>query len=283
MSSCKKFGECSLNLTKLLQDIAKDSSDRKHKQKIINAILDIKDLTPQIMRAAKVAFDDHKNKEKQQELQLITGQLATKISYAIQVAQPDGGQVQSEISASAPTVPLPVVSFQIAEKEGEKQQGRPPRRRRTITDSVLGAEVLKRVRTATLTRIIEQTIEGTVDGGKDDDDEEDKKEKVVIEPEPITPQQKKEEDEMSEELFSSIESDLDSIENDLDFLNFSEPEPQAKKPPPTLSQLPSSMLASTDSFWKSKYDELKRENVSLKLQNDNLLRVIEDLTGRKKL
>jgi hypothetical protein len=53
MSSCKKFGESSLNLTKLLQEVAKQSQDKKHKQKIINAILDIKDVTPQLLRVAK--------------------------------------------------------------------------------------------------------------------------------------------------------------------------------------------------------------------------------------
>jgi len=76
------------------------------------------------------------------------------------VAQSDGGNVQSEINSAAPTIPLHV-SFQIPEDNKDKPPtGRPPRKRRTITDSTLGAEVLKRVRTATLSRMIEQTIGG---------------------------------------------------------------------------------------------------------------------------
>ena len=53
INSCKKFGETSLTLTKHLQEVAKEISDKKHKQKIINAIYDLKDITPQLLRTAK--------------------------------------------------------------------------------------------------------------------------------------------------------------------------------------------------------------------------------------
>ncbi len=51
--ACKNFGGSSLSLAKVIQDQSQRYSDKVHQQKLVNAYNNIKEVGPQLIRAAK--------------------------------------------------------------------------------------------------------------------------------------------------------------------------------------------------------------------------------------
>jgi len=133
--------------------VAKKIEDKAHQEKIITAYNGIKEMGPQVVRAAKRAFENPKNVDIQQELHVVSKTLVAKISYAISVAQSDGGKVQNEISISQPTIPITIAPI------SSEEDPRASRRRRTVVEPTVGVEILSRARTATVQRAIEDDIE----------------------------------------------------------------------------------------------------------------------------
>jgi len=119
--SCKNFAGSALELAKLLQEFARRIADKFHQQKVINCYNSIKEIGPQMIRAAKKAYESPNSVEAQQELVQMSRQLAGKIAYAISVAQPDGGKVQNELSTAQPIIPLPKVDSISEQGEGEEE------------------------------------------------------------------------------------------------------------------------------------------------------------------
>jgi len=249
--ACKIFGASSLGFAKLLQEVARKVEDRSHQEKVIAAYNSIKEIGPQIIRAAKRAFENPRNMETQQELHMISRTLIGKISYAISVSQPDGGKSQNEISASQPTIPLPNVP-QITED-------RSTHRRKTIQHPAQGDEILSRVKTATAARVVEDTIEqasmlhirkleATMT--------------PVPEPEPeITKNNNPNDDEDAESIIVSMEQQLQQ----------SEP-------------------VNDNNLWKSKYEELaqsmekvQEENSILLQENETLNKLLDSMRKRVSL
>jgi len=143
--ACRQFGSGSLELAKVLQDIAKTVTSESHKQKIVVTYNGIKELGPQIIRAAKRSFDEPTNEDHQQELHLLARQLTQKISFALSASQTD----TNEVSKTQPTVPLPRVDV-----EENKAN-----RKKTIKDSNHGADVLRSAKNATIAKQIDDDIE----------------------------------------------------------------------------------------------------------------------------
>lgn len=148
--ACKNFGGSTLELAKYLQEIARKVEDRNHQQKVINSYNSIKEIGPQMIRASKRAYENPSVVEIQQELHQLARTFANKVSYAISVAQSDGGKVQNELSATQPVIPIPE-----SDPLGNDMGGR----RRTVKEKQHGSEILQRTTTATVAREISNGIE----------------------------------------------------------------------------------------------------------------------------
>lgn len=146
INECKSFASSALELTKALQGVAAIMDDKVQQKKVVDSYNSIKDFAPQIIRAAKRAYENPEILEFQQELALLAKNMATIISHAISVAQIGGPSV--EIGKKEETIPLPKMDI---------TQDRS--RRRTIRDVKMGNDVLQKARTAAVAQEVNKKIE----------------------------------------------------------------------------------------------------------------------------
>jgi len=278
--SCKNFAGSALDLAKLLQELARRITDNAHQQKVINSYNSIKEIGPQMIRVAKKAYENPNSVESQQELVQMSRQLAGKIAYAISVSQPDGGKVQNELSTSQPTIPLPKVDSISEPQPTSAETGRgAPGRRRTVREPQMGKEILRRARTATVTRQIAETIEGGVNA-----DAESKEPEVSSAPSPMPPPPKQEPVKQPEKpLVPSKMDEEDGPDSVIASL-----EARMNKEEEITKQ--SEASKGSGSEWKAKYEaaaqeieKLKQENELLKEENENLTKVVETMKKRAAL